>query len=160
MPMRCSPLRVAAALAVALAGCQDPPETTLTAAGTIEATDANVAARTGGALLAVGPREGEPVDSAQVIACLDSAELGWQRQQAEAGRDLARADLELALNGPRREDLDQAAAAVDQARVQRDAAALDRTRAEELAAAGSAPAKQLDDAVARHRVAGAALAMT
>lgn len=121
-----------------IAGCGEKSDGGIEASGTIEATEANVAVKVSGLIAAILPAEGEQVEAGQVIARIDSVDLVWQRKQAAAGLDLARANLELALNGPQPEDIAQAAAAVRQATVQRDAAQTDLRRVETLAASGTA----------------------
>jgi len=145
-------------LVIGVFGCSTEQDGRIEASGTIESTDVNVAAKVGGLLLAVRPEEGKTVDSAAVVALIDHADLDWQLKQAEAGRALAQANLELAVNGPRAEDIAPAEAAVQQAAVQRDAAQTDLARVEKLAASGTATPKQLDDATTRLKTAEAALA--
>ena len=136
------------ACAVALlpgSGCAPEPTGGIEASGTIEATEASLAVKVPGRLTAVLPAEGDPVDSAQVLARVDDSDLRWQRAQAEAARDLAQAHLEMAVNGPRPEELAQARAA-----------RADLDRAQALAATGTATPKQLEDARARWETTAAA----
>lgn len=140
---------VCAAALLAAAGCGPEPSGRIEASGTIEATEASLAAKVPGLLTAVLPAEGDAVDSAQVLAQVDDADLRWQLAQAQAASDLAQAHVDLAVNGPRLEELAQARAAVAQAAAQERAARTDLGRAQALAASGTATAKQLDDARAR-----------
>lgn len=146
--------------ALVLAACgRGPADGPITASGTIEATQVHVAARVPGLLTAVLPREGERVDSGAVLATTDHGELDWQLAQARAALDVVRAHLTLAENGPQAEDVDQAEAAQEQARVQSEAAAVDLRRVRQLAAAGTATPKQEDDARTRVEATAAALRM-
>lgn len=131
----------------------------VTASGTIEATEVNVATKAAGIVRAVYPHEGDRIDSGQVVAAVDHADLDWQLAQARAASALAHANLQLAINGPQREDIAQAEAAVRQGEVLLQAAQTDLERAQRLAADGTATPKQLDDATTRERTADAALAM-
>jgi len=150
-------LLLAVAATLAAAGCGPKASEGIVASGTIEATEAQVAAKVAGVLTGVLPAEGDPVDSAQVLARVDDAGLRWQLAQAEAARDLAQAHMDMAVNGPRAEELAAARAAVAQAAAQERAARADRERAESLAATGTATGRQLDEARARAATAAAAL---
>ncbi len=132
----------------------------ISATGTIETTEVNIATKSAGIIRSLIPQEGDRLDSGQVVAEIDHSDLDRQLEQAQAGLALARANLELAINGPQREDIEQAEAVVRQAQVQLDAARTDLQRMEQLARDGTATQKQLDDARTRTRTAEAALAMT
>ena len=58
--------------------------------------------------------EGLPVKAGQALAILDTARLASKRGELVAGRDQARAQLEEMMNGPRREDIAEARADVEQ----------------------------------------------
>lgn len=131
----------------------------VSASGVIECTEVNIAAKVPGIIREVLPREGDRLVSGQVVAVIDSADLQWQQALAEASLQVARANLQLAVNGPQREDIAQADAAAQQANIQLEAASLDLARARQLAETGTAPAKQFDDAQTRVRSAEATLAM-
>jgi len=151
---------LAGTAAIASSGCsQGRANGQITASGTIECTEVNVATKATGLIRAIFPQEGDLVDSAQVVALIDHADLDWQLAQAEAGLRLAQANLQLAVNGPQAEDIAQADAAVRQAEVQLEAARADLERIRQLAQTGAATPKQLDDATTRTRTAEAALAM-
>ena len=151
---------VAPVLAIGLGACsRGASDGDITASGVIECTEINIATKVPGILREVLPLEGDLLDSGQVVAVIDHSDLDWQRSQAEAQLRIARANLQLALNGPQREDIAQAEAAEQQASVALEAARLDLERVSQLAAAGTAPQKQLDDARTRVRSAEAAQAM-
>jgi HlyD family secretion protein len=150
--------RVIALLLVALAGlsCSPrAPKDVITASGTIEAIEVNVASKVGGQVMELAVDEGARVAAGDRIAVVDHATLDIQLRQAEAGVDLARAQLVLLRNGARREDIQQAESALKQADANAQVAADDARRMRELARTGSVTPKQKDDAEARLTVAQA-----
>src|SRR5574341_2235039 len=104
----------------------------ITASGTIEATDVNVSSKVAGQILRLPIREGSTVKEGDLIASIDHATLDLQLTQAEAGVQLAEANLKMAVQ--------------------------DLERAQKLFSKGSATQKQRDDAEIRFSVAQAQLA--
>ncbi len=139
----------ALALALALAGCNGNGRNEIGASGTIEATEVDVAAQVGGRVQELRIDEGSQVRTGDTLAILDTTGPRYQFLQAQAGVDLADAQLRLVLKGARDEDIAQAQALVQQAEAAQQTAASDARRASELLAAGSATRKQKDDADAR-----------
>jgi len=137
------------ALAVVFAGCGGNGRNEIRASGTIEATEVNVASPTGGRVKNLRVDEGSAVRAGDTLAVLDTGGPGFQLRQAQAGMDLADAQLSLVLKGARDEDIAQAGALVRQAEAAQQTAASDARRADELFAAGSATRKLKDDAEAR-----------
>lgn len=127
----------------------------ITASGTIEAIEVNVASKVGGQIERLAVEEGARVAPGDVVAEIDHAALDIQLRQAEAGVDLARAQLLLLRNGARREDIQQAEAAVKQTEANLGIASDDARRMRELLRTGSVTRKQTDDAEARLTVAEA-----
>ncbi|HVP91216.1 MAG TPA: efflux RND transporter periplasmic adaptor subunit [Terriglobales bacterium] len=127
----------------------------ITASGTIEAVEVNVAAKVGGQVEARPVDEGSRVKPGETLAVIDHATLDIQLRQAEAGVDLAKAQLVLLRNGARQEDIRQAEAALTQAEANLRVAADDARRMRALAATGSVTPKQKDDAESRLTVAEA-----
>lgn len=119
------------------------------ASGTIEATEIRVASPVAGRIVSMPAREGTPVRVGDLIASIDHAGLDIQLGQAQAGAELARAQLDLLLVGARSEDLAQAEAALVSARETARIARSDAARTAELYASGSATLKQKDDAEGR-----------
>jgi len=119
------------------------------ASGTIEATEIRVASKVAGQILSMPAKEGATLRAGESVAFIDHAVLDIQLGQAEAGVELARAQLDLLLVGARAEDLAQAEAALDSAREAARIARADAARSAELLASGSATQKQKDDADAR-----------
>jgi HlyD family secretion protein len=127
----------------------------ITASGTIETVEVNVASKVAGQVQVLAVDEGVKVKAGDRLAVIDHASLDIQLRQAEAGVDLARAQLALLRNGARREDIQQAEAALSQVEASLKVAEDDARRMRELAKTGSVTPKQRDDAEARLTVAQA-----
>jgi HlyD family secretion protein len=121
----------------------------ISASGTIEAIEVNVASKVAGELEERAVDEGARVRAGDKLAAIDHATLDIQLRQAEAGVDLARAQLVLLRNGARREDIRQAEAALEQAVASLKVAEDDARRMRELEKTGSVTPKQREDAEAR-----------
>jgi HlyD family secretion protein len=150
--------RSAAVALIALAGlaCTSRSDkNVITASGTIEAIEVNVASKVAGQILALAVEEGSRVKPGDVLATIDHATADIQLRQAEAGVALARAQLVLLQNGARKEDIEQADAALRQAEANLKVAVDDAKRMRELLKSGSVTTKQRDDAEARLTVAEA-----
>ncbi|MDP4198056.1 MAG: efflux RND transporter periplasmic adaptor subunit [Bacteroidota bacterium] len=134
-------------------GCsksENPNE--LTASGTIETTDVNVAAKTPGQIAALYIDEGTRVDSGSLIAVQDHSALDIQLRSADAAVGAGRAQYTLTENGARREDIKQAEEAVAQAQTNRRLAADDLERMHNLEKGNAATRQQVDQAEAHFRV--------
>jgi HlyD family secretion protein len=127
----------------------------IAASGTIEAREVNIASRVSGQLAELAVDEGSRVRPGDRLAVVDHEALEIRLRQAEAGVDLARAQLGLLHKGARREDIQQAEEARNQAEAGLKVAEDDVRRMRELAQKGSATPKQRDDAEARLIVARA-----
>lgn len=144
-------LTVLTILSLFLAGCQSPKkEQTLTANGTIEATEVKVAAEVGGTLKKLAVKEGDRVQAGQVIGQLNERNYRVLVEQAGAGVAGARAALAEARAGAREQEIEashrevdrlaaQVAGAQEQVALQEDN--LKRTR--ELFRAGALPEQEL-----------------
>jgi len=121
----------------------------ITASGTIEAIEVNVASKVAGQVLVLAVEEGARVRPGDILAEVDHATADIQLRQAEAGVALARAQLALLLSGARKEDIQQAEAALKQAEANLRLAADDARRMRELSRTASVTVKQRDDAEAR-----------
>jgi len=130
---------------------EDPNE--ITASGTIEATDVNVAAKLPGQVVNLYVDEGSRVDSGSLIAVQDHSLLEIQLREAEAAILAARAQLLLTEKGARSEDIGQSEAAMRQADANRKLAAEQLERLRNLVKGGAGTKEQLDQAEARFRVA-------
>jgi HlyD family secretion protein len=127
----------------------------ITASGTIEAIEVNVASKVAGQILELAVEEGARVRPGDILAEVDHATADIQLRQAEAGVELARAQLALLLSGARKEDIQQAEAALKQAEANLRPAADDARRMRELFRTASVTVKQRDDAEARLTIAEA-----
>jgi HlyD family secretion protein len=95
------------------------PASVIAVSGRIEGDDAAVAAKTTGRVRAIGVREGDRVESGQVIAVLDDDQIRAREQQAEAALRQALARTRVAQHqlAVLNEQLRQNQLGVDQARV-------------------------------------------
>ena len=84
----------------------------LTASGTLEATEINLASRLAGRILEIPVQEGQQVKKGQSLLRLDTAELQAQLRQALAQQRAAQAQFNLVRAGALREDIDAAGAAL------------------------------------------------
>ena len=133
-------------VALALSGCGRGDGNSITATGTIEATEVTVSAQAGGIVAHRLVDEGFSVQAGDTLVLIDPADWRLQLRQAEGGYNMAKAQYDLAVRGARSEDITQAEATFANA-------ATDQKRMEELAATRSIPQKQLDDARTRFTVA-------
>ncbi len=125
----------------------------ISASGTIEAVEVTISSKLSGQVEKVNVREGDNIKAGEMLAVIDSSSLGIQLEQAEAGTELAEAQLELVLKGARAEDIRQAEEALKQAEANLAVAEQDWQRLRTLAERESATQKQRDDAEARYKVA-------
>jgi HlyD family secretion protein len=127
----------------------------ISASGTIEAVEVNVASKVSGQLLELAVEEGTRVKPGDRLALIDHETLDIQLRQAEAGVQLAEAQLALLIKGARVEDIRQAEAALKQAEASLKVAEDDAQRMRALVKTGSVTPKSRDDAEARLTVAWA-----
>ncbi len=127
----------------------------ITASGTIEAIEVDVASKVTGQILELAVDEGARVKAGDLLATVDHATADIQLRQAEAGVRLADAQLALLVKGSRIEDIRQAEAALEQAQATLKVASDDARRMRELVLTGSVTTKQREDADARLTVAEA-----
>ncbi|MEK6565697.1 MAG: efflux RND transporter periplasmic adaptor subunit [Bacteroidota bacterium] len=130
---------------ILLAGCGGGDGSSLSATGTIEATEVTLSAQVGGVVKLVRVDEGVAVLPGDTLAILDATDWIYQLQQAEAGFVGADAQHRLSLQAARQEDLIQAEANYKSAEN-------DLKRMEELAPTGSISQKQLEDAKTRFTI--------
>lgn len=140
---------------IGLACSSNGAKNIISASGTIEAVEVNVASEVSGQLLELAVKEGARVKPGDTLASIDHATLDIQLRQAEAGVDLAEAQLSLLVKGARVEDIRQAEAALEQAEASFKVAEDDAKRMRELAKSGSVTPKTRDDSEARLTVATA-----
>lgn len=114
--------------------------------GNVEIRQVDLAFNSEGAVLTMTKREGDPVRQGELLAEIDAATMRDLLALAEARRDAAKAQLDLALAGTRVEEIDRARAnvAASQAALARDQASF--IRLEELTKHDFASRQAFDDA--------------
>jgi HlyD family secretion protein len=142
-------------VALALSGCGNNHRGAIEASGTLEAVEVRVSAKVAGQVQQLLADEGAQVKPGDTLAILDHETLSLQLAQADAGVDLARAQLDLLLNGARSEDLAQATDAVKQLESSLKNATDDYERMKQLFAVSSVSRKQYDDAESRFTITSA-----
>ncbi len=151
-------LRIIAAFLVVVAGqsCSGgAAKAGISASGTIEAREVNIASKVSGELVRLTVDEGVRIRPGDLIAVMDHEAFEIQYRQAEAGARLARAQLDLLRKGARNEDIQQAVEGKNQAEAELKVAKDDVRRMRELARTGSVTPKVREDAEARYSVAQA-----
>jgi HlyD family secretion protein len=138
-------------------GSNDNPNI-ITASGTIESTDVNVAAKIPAQIVTLYIDDGTPVDSGSLLAAQDRSELDIQLREAQSALDNARAQQTLTQQGARTEDIQQAEEAVQQAETNRKLAADELERSKNLFQGGAGTKDELDQAEAKFRVTQSQLA--
>jgi HlyD family secretion protein len=128
-----------------LFGCNGGDGTTISATGTIEATEITLSAQSGGQVKRIIADEGQLVRAGDTLLIIDDTDWQYQLDQARGGYEMAEAQYRLALKGAREEDIVQAEASFKNAKD-------DLKRMEELYRAKSVSEKQLDDAKTRFTV--------
>ncbi|MEJ2187290.1 MAG: efflux RND transporter periplasmic adaptor subunit [Gemmatimonadota bacterium] len=129
---------------------------TLSASGTVEATEADLGFNFAGQITSIAVQEGDKVKAGQVLARLDATELDARRAAAQAQAQAAQAMLRELERGARPEELAQAQAAERAARQRFEDAKRDYERAQRLVDGGAISQEALDKAQTAFDVAQAA----
>jgi len=116
----------------------------VTATGTVEATTVKINARTAGIIEQMLVSEGDQVKAGQLLAEMVRSDLTAQRERDAMAVTAAEARWQDLINGPRAQELTEAAAAVEQARISVTQAEADLVRAGSLAAQGALPTQALE----------------
>ena len=148
-------------VALCAAACsEETPADRLRVSGHVEATETRVAPEAGGRILTLTVKEGDRVETGQVLMTLDTRDAQLAIQRARAEQAAADAQLRLVMAGARVEDVRQAQSQVDTARAEvaaarteLEAAEQDLARFEALLATNSGSRKQRDDAATRRDLA-------
>lgn len=134
-------------------GCGgDDNSNTIEASGTIEATNVVVSSRVSGEILDIKVDEGTRVKAGDTLLYIDNELLTIQLKQAEAGKELAQAQLLLLKNGARKEDLSQNKEILNQAEINFTSARKDFDRMKNLYASKSITQKLYEDSEARFKL--------
>ena len=128
-------LIIAATLLTACGESQS--EGQLTASGTIEASEADLAFQAPGRITDLLVREGDRVEAGQELARVDQTELAARREAAAAQVEVARAVLAELQAGFRNEEVNQARLAVESAEQRRLEQARETARTVRLAEGGA-----------------------
>ena len=141
-----------------IAGCGNNNDNkSIEASGNIEATNVVVSSKVNGQIEKILYDEGRMVHDGDTVMIIDHETLQYQLDQAEAGVDGARAQLNLLKKGARKEDITQGEEAVKQAQVNFDLAQKDKDRMQKLYEANSVSQNQYDNAMAKFELAQAQL---
>jgi multidrug resistance efflux pump len=105
-----------------LASWRADPSLATSASGTIEADEVVIAAEISGRVTELLVGEGDLVQKGQVVLRLDDALISAQLKQAEANREVYASNLRLVQARTRPEELDQARAALAQAKANKEGA--------------------------------------
>jgi HlyD family secretion protein len=128
------------------------------ASGTVEATEARLGFQATGRIQSVAVREGDVVRAGSLLASLDLAETEAKRDQAQAQADGAEAQLLELTRGFRREEVEQARAAMDAAERRSEDATRDLERTVRLKEGGAVSQEARDKAQVAFDVAQSLLA--
>jgi len=123
--------------------------------GNIEISDVAASFKVPGRVLVRLVSEGEPVETGQVLARLDDAELAREVEIRRAELGAARAALAELEAGSRREEIDQARANLSRTRAEAARATSERARQESLFAREVISTRELEGSQAADRVASA-----
>ncbi len=126
-----------------LAGCSGRNDGVITASGTIEGTDVDIAAEVTGKIASVRVDEGFRVAKGDTLVTIDDADYQIQFRQAEANLASYESAYKLAVEGARKEDLVQAEAAYQTAEA-------DYKRMKDLLASQTITQKQYDDSYSKY----------
>ena len=128
-----------------LFGCSSHNGETISATGTIEATEVTLSAQAGGQIKRIIADEGDVVQIGDTLLIIDNTDWVYQQEQMRGGYEMAEAQFRLALKGTREEDVIQSEANYKNAEE-------DLKRMEDLYRTKSVSQKQLDDAQTRFTV--------
>lgn len=140
-------------LVVSIYGCGSKENSSsLNATGTIESTNVLVSSKNTGEVKAIFFDEGQKVNIGDTIIAIDHEALNYQLAQAEAGVQIAQAQLELMLKGARSEDIQQAEEMMKQSEINYANAQKDFQRYKQLWESKSISDKQFEDMKSRYEI--------
>lgn len=148
---RCLPLPLV--VFFVFSGCRG--RQTALAVGTLERHRIELRAERQEPVVRLAVREGDHVESGDVVAELDRRRIAAQLDQVKAARDLAAARLAEVVRGARPEEIDQARADLEEAMAALIQQEPDLERAKNLVAQGVEPGSVLDAAEANYAAAEA-----
>lgn len=135
-------------------GCADNEgDNVIEESGTIETVDITLSSQTSGNLSKLIKREGDKIKKGDTLAVIEHKKLNHQLTQAEAAKSIAKSQLNLVLEGARREDIAQAQEMVRQAEVNYNLAEKEFERVNNLYESNSISKQKFDNAKTRLEVA-------
>lgn len=144
-------------LSLLLFACRSSEKNTIEESGTIEAVEVVVSSHVSGKILRLTKEEGAEVSVGDTVLIIDHEMLDIQLKQAIAGRDIAKAQLDMLIKGARKEDIKQIEEVLNQAEANFRTAKSDKERTDNLYRSNSITKKQTEDAAARYEIAQAQL---
>lgn len=134
-------------------GCgNDNNKNSIEATGTIETVDVVLSSKTNGEIIELRKDEGDRVKQGDTVLIIDTETLRLQLKQQEAGAAMSRAQLDLLINGARKEDISLAESSLKEAQVNYDQAKSDMDRLQKLYQTQTITKKQYDDAVSHYDI--------
>ena len=135
-----------------LYSCGNGDNNLIEESGTIETTNSVISSQVVGKVEKIIFDEGAVVNAGDTVLIIDHENYELQLKQAQAARDLAKAQLDMLLNGARKEDINLAQEQLNQAKANFDLAQKDKERFKNLYDSQSITKKQLDDVVTRFEI--------
>ena len=142
---------------VFLYNCDGAEKNVISESGTIESTEATVSSKVVGEVKKILKDEGAKITAGDTILIIDHEALDIQLRQIIAGRDIAKAQLDLLIKGARREDVQQVQEQLNQAEASFGTAKTEKERMEKLFKLNAVTKKQDEDASAHFDIAQAQL---
>ena len=130
---------------ILLPGCGNNSDSVIEESGTIEATNIIVSSKAAGTVDKILLDEGTLAEEGDTILIIDHELYDIQLKQASAGRDFAKAQLEMLVKGARKEDVKQAEEMLKQAEANFKLAQENKERFDNLYASQSITKKQYDE---------------
>ena len=139
-------------LSLFVIGCNSNSNNKIEASGTIESTNVIVSSEVRGEIKYKLFTEGDKIEKGDTLYIIDTDELSILLNKAEAGVQVADAQLRLLIKGARKEDILQAQALLTQAEVNLNKVTKDKERFDKLYKANTVTEKQYDDITAAYKV--------
>jgi len=132
--------------------CKEKKENTISASGTLDATQVKISSKIGGRISKMYVEEGDKIKKGQILFDMDCKELRLQLEQAELNYELAKVQHRLISKGARKEDIEQNRFSIEILKTNLDVAMNDYERARRLFSANAISQKALEDAELRVKV--------
>jgi len=134
-------------LLIFVLGCGGNGENSIEESGTIEATNIIVSSKVAGTIDSIIIDEGTRANAGDTVMIIDHEFYDIQLKQAAAGRDFAKAQLDLMIKGARKEDIQQAEEMLKQTEANFNLAKTNKDRFENLFASKAVTKKQYDEVI-------------